>query len=59
MSSKKSFIQQYWREKKMVGAISPSSPFLAEKMLEHIDFKNSTVLVEIGPGTGVFTKRII
>lgn len=59
MSSKKSFIQQYWREKKMVGAISPSSPFLAEKMLENIDFKNSKVLVEIGPGTGVFTKRII
>lgn len=59
MSSKKSFIQQYWREKKMVGAISPSSPFLAEKMLENIDFSTSKLIVEIGPGTGVFTKRIL
>jgi phosphatidylethanolamine/phosphatidyl-N-methylethanolamine N-methyltransferase len=59
MSSKKSFIQQFWREKKMVGAISPSSPFLAEKMLENVDFTSSKVLVEIGPGTGVFTKRIL
>ena len=59
MSSKKSFIQQFWREKKMVGAISPSSPFLAEKMLENIHFTSSKVLVEIGPGTGIFTKRIL
>ncbi len=59
MSSKKSFIQQYWREKKMVGAISPSSPFLTEKMLEDIDFNNNNIFVEIGPGTGVFTKHLI
>ena len=43
----------------MVGAISPSSPFLTEKMLEDIDFTRDKTLVEIGPGTGVFTKRIL
>ena len=43
----------------MVGAISPSSPFLTEKMLEDIDFTSQKILVEIGPGTGVFTKRIL
>ena len=43
----------------MVGAISPSSPFLTEKMLEDIDFDKDKTLVEIGPGTGVFTKRLL
>lgn len=57
--SKKSFVANFWREKKMVGAMAPSSPFLAKKMLESLDFKNAKVIVELGPGTGVFTKRII
>lgn len=39
--------------------MSPSSPFLAKKMLESIDFKRTKVIVELGPGTGVFTKKII
>jgi len=57
--SKKSFVANFWREKKMVGAMAPSSPFLAKKMLESIDFKKAKVIVELGPGTGVFTERII
>lgn len=57
--SKKSFIGNFWREKKMVGAMAPSSPFLAKKMLESVDFKHAKVIIELGPGTGVFTKRII
>lgn len=43
----------------MVGAISPSSRFLGEKMLKSIDFSNEKLLVELGPGTGVFTDMII
>lgn len=43
----------------MVGAMSPSSPFLAKKMLESIDFKKTKVIVELGPGTGVFTKKMV
>lgn len=54
-----SFFQRFWKEKKMVGAISPSSPFLTNKMLENIDFEKAKVFVEIGPGTGVFTKKVI
>ena len=38
MLPKKTFFQRFWREKKMVGAISPSSSFLTNKMLENIDF---------------------
>lgn len=43
----------------MVGALSPSSRFLGEKMLENVDFKEIKQIVELGPGTGVFTDLII
>jgi phosphatidylethanolamine/phosphatidyl-N-methylethanolamine N-methyltransferase len=59
MLPSKSFFQRFWKEKKMVGAISPSSTFLTNKMLENIDFKKTKVIVEIGPGTGVFTEKIL
>lgn len=59
MSSRKSFLRNFWKEKKMVGAMSPSSRFLAHKMLESIDFNSAKVIVELGPGTGVFTRRIL
>jgi len=39
--------------------MSPSSPFLAKKMLESIDFSTANVIVELGPGTGVFTKKML
>lgn len=59
MAKKAAFLKQFWQEKKMVGAMSPSSRYLAHKMLKNIDFKKAKVLVELGPGTGVFTKRIL
>jgi phospholipid N-methyltransferase len=43
----------------MVGSMTPSSRFLTSKMLENIDFKSSRVLIELGPGNGVFTEKII
>jgi len=45
-----------WRE---VGAIAPSSRFLTDKMLSKIDFESVRLVVELGPGTGVFTKEIL
>lgn len=59
MAKKTAFLKQFWQEKKMVGAMSPSSRFLAHKMLKNIDFKKAKVIVELGPGTGVFTKKIL
>jgi phospholipid N-methyltransferase len=59
MPEKKGFLKQFWKEKKMVGAMAPSSRFLAKKMLKNIDFNSEKVIVELGPGTGVFTKEII
>lgn len=43
----------------MVGAMAPSSRFLADKMLQNINFQEARVLIELGPGTGVFTDRIL
>lgn len=59
MSEKKNFRKQFWKDRKMVGSMTPSSRFLTHKMLENIDFKSARVLVELGPGTGVFTEEII
>lgn len=59
MVSKRNFLKQFWKDRQMVGAISPSTRFLGEKMLENIDFEHVTSIVELGPGTGVFTDIII
>jgi phosphatidylethanolamine/phosphatidyl-N-methylethanolamine N-methyltransferase len=57
--SKKSFIHQFFKENKMVGSLIPSSRFLATKMLKNIPFKQAKVIVELGPGTGIFTEKIM
>jgi phospholipid N-methyltransferase len=59
MTSKRNFLKQFLKDKQMVGAVSPSTRFLCDKMLEHVDFKNSKLIIELGPGTGVFTEEII
>lgn len=59
MTDKKNFRKQFWKDKKMVGAMAPSSKYLAKKMMENIDFKAANVIIELGPGTGVFTDEII
>ena len=54
-----SFLHQYLKDVRMVGAIAPSSRFLTKKMLANIDFSHVEVIVEYGPGTGVFTREIV
>lgn len=39
--------------------MTPSSRFLAAKMLNHIPIEKAKVIVELGPGTGVFTEKIL
>lgn len=53
------FIKQFLKDKQMVGAISASSKYLGEKMIKNIDFAKDKVIVELGPGTGVFTDLLI
>jgi len=42
-----------------VGSFFPSTPILAAKIQKHIDFSSAKLIVEVGPGTGVFTKNIL
>ncbi|MDR4433713.1 class I SAM-dependent methyltransferase [Bacillus tequilensis] len=53
------FLFQYIGNPRTVGAILPSSRFLGDKMMEGIDFKKAKYIVEYGPGTGVFTKKLL
>lgn len=58
MATKRSFLKQFFKDKS-VGAMAPSSRFLAAKMLNHVPIKDAKVIIELGPGTGVFTEKII
>ncbi|MEE6132602.1 MULTISPECIES: rRNA adenine N-6-methyltransferase family protein [Bacillaceae] len=53
------FISQYAKKPRTVGAILPSSRYLAAKMVGEINFETANVIVEYGPGTGVFTKELL
>jgi len=54
-----SFLLQYIVKPRTVGAVLPSSKYLAKKMVESIDFDAAKCIVEYGPGTGVFTELIL
>ncbi len=54
-----SFIVQFIKKWKQVGAISPSSIFLVEDMLDEVDFQTAKIIVELGAGSGSFTKEIL
>jgi phosphatidylethanolamine/phosphatidyl-N-methylethanolamine N-methyltransferase len=56
---KKVFLSEFIKETKTVGSITPSSKFLMKKMLSKIDFSKDVFLIELGPGTGVFTTEIL
>jgi phospholipid N-methyltransferase len=56
--SAKSFIAQFLKKGNKVGAVAPSSRFLAAKMLKNIPFDRCETIVEFGPGTGAFTGYI-
>jgi len=54
-----SFIKQYITKPRTVGAVWPSSKYLAAGMVRDIDFQRARCIVEYGPGTGVFTDKIL
>ncbi|MBA4603084.1 class I SAM-dependent methyltransferase [Thermoactinomyces mirandus] len=52
------FISKFVQSPRQVGSIAPSSRFLAAKMLAPIDWKNTSIVAELGAGTGALTKYI-
>lgn len=57
--SKSSFFQEFLKERKTVGSITPSSRYLARRMIAKVDFAQAKCIVELGPGTGVITREIV
>lgn len=53
------FIQNFFKKPIQTGAIAPSSKALAKAMVKHINFSTAKHIVELGPGTGVFTRELL
>jgi phospholipid N-methyltransferase len=52
------FLGAFLRKPGRVGAVMPSSPFLAQAMLRGCDLERAEAVIELGPGTGAFTGLI-
>ena len=55
----KAFFKAFIENPLRTGSIVQSSPFLTERMLKDVDFKNHKCVVEFGGGSGTFTKQIL
>ncbi|MGL5576647.1 MAG: class I SAM-dependent methyltransferase [Sarcina sp.] len=53
------FFLEYIKNPRKVGAVAPSSKFLASKMIGEINFEQAKCIIEYGPGTGIFTKKLV
>ena len=56
------FLKEYFQDSKTVGALLPSTKYLAKEIVSEIPkniFAPRRRILEIGPGTGAFTDRII
>jgi phospholipid N-methyltransferase len=55
----KLFVKEVVNSIKNIGAIAPSSRFLANNIIEHINFNEHQILLEFGCGNGAITKQIL
>jgi phosphatidylethanolamine/phosphatidyl-N-methylethanolamine N-methyltransferase len=53
------FLRRFLRNPRQVGALAPSSQVLAREMVRDIPRHAGVRIVELGPGTGVFTRAVI
>lgn len=53
------FARNFFKHPRMLGSIIPSSPFLVRRLLERIDWQNTRVIVEYGPGVGTITRELL
>tara|TARA_R110000850_G_scaffold145753_4_gene267962 strand:- start:2126 stop:2719 length:594 start_codon:yes stop_codon:yes gene_type:complete len=58
-STNRHFFSAFLRNKSQVGALTPSGDKLADAMVDWIDWNSVESVVEFGPGTGVFTEKIL
>jgi phospholipid N-methyltransferase len=53
------FLRGFLKHPTMVGSIIPSSKRLVDRMLAPVDWDNTKLFVEYGPGVGTFTQHIL
>jgi phospholipid N-methyltransferase len=58
LANKLFFLSKFIKSPFQVGSVTPSSKFLAAKMLEPLDWRSIRSIAELGAGTGAFTKYI-
>ncbi len=59
MSEKLLFFKNFFKNPLQNASVIPSSKASSRAMLKGIDFDKVAVVVELGPGNGVFTKQIL
>lgn len=59
MGSKLNFLREFISQPDSIGAVTPSGKALASRMLDGISLEKSSVIVELGPGTGAFTAEVL
>jgi phospholipid N-methyltransferase len=59
LTNRINFFKEAIKDLKSSGTVTPSSRFLAARMLKGIDFSQADVLVELGPGNGAITEFIL
>ena len=59
IKSNLSFIAQFLKHPKEIGAILPSSPLLGKTMAGFVPKNENRFIVELGPGTGPITKALV
>ncbi len=52
-------LREFVRDPSGIGTVIPSSRQLAKAMTSDIGIENAKTVVEVGPGSGVFTSRIL
>ena len=58
-SPKWQFLRGFLKNPVMVGSVIPSSRVLIDKMLDPVDWANTKLFVEYGPGVGTFTRPVL
>ncbi len=53
------FFQQFVKQPRMVGSVIPTSRAAIQTLLNTVDWRDVSCVVEYGPGTGVFTRALL
>ena len=59
MQSRLRFFKQWVKNPREIGSITPSSRFLTREVVQPIVDRGARLVVELGPGTGVFTQALL